>query len=77
MIKLILKPFSWLVGRMHMNKLCKALIMCVAVMAIVYCGFILITQDPNASIFFAESVVDNAIFCFIFILVVLTTGINC
>ena len=31
----------------------------------------------DASIFIAQSIVDNAIFCLMFIMVVLITGINC
>jgi hypothetical protein len=40
-------------------------------------GYILHVNRPEATLFLAQSVVDNAIFCGMFIIVVIVTGINC
>ncbi len=40
-------------------------------------GYLFHIGRPEATLFLAQSVVDNAIFCGMFIIVVIVTGINC
>lgn len=60
-----------------MKNICKIIILVVAVMAIAYCGIILFTHSADTKVFLAQSVLDNAVFCVMFLFVAWITGINC
>ena len=77
MFKILIRPFKYWLGVNKLNKLVKTLILCVALMIVAYGVCFLLTNDTHAKIFFCESVVDNAIFCTMFIFVAWTTGMSC
>ena len=61
-----------------MNKYIRSLVLIVLIVLIALClQFLLQNNTHEAIVFVAQSVLDNAIFCIMFILVVLITGINC
>lgn len=39
--------------------------------------FLTVNNSHDAAVFISQSIVDNAIFCFMFLIVVIITGISC
>lgn len=59
------------------NKVLKAFLLCLVIGISIYSVFFLLANDPDAKIFFAQSLLDSGMFCAMFIAVLIATGMSC
>lgn len=62
---------------MHLEVITKIFLSSIIVLVICYSFLFLFNHDAQFQVFLSQSIIDNAVFCVMFIAVLKLTGINC